>query len=161
MKSRKEISFTSSIPPWIFIPNNVSIFPFLRKYNNPKLSKKQLFELSKNELEAFGYEFWTDGSVKKNGLGGSSCISYKSPSIYPLNVCILKPEGRLCCSYDTEIGGIHSALKHIIENETIYKMKTIFIRSDSQSILLRLKKSPVGKHRYLDLDTSILWNLII
>ena len=59
--------------------------------------------------------------------------------IYPLNVCILQPEGRLCCSYDTEIGDLQSALKHITKNKIIYKIKNIFIGSDSQSVLLKLK----------------------
>jgi len=81
--------------------------------------------------------------------------------IYPLNVCILQPEGRLCCSYDGEIGDLQSALKHITKNEIIYKMKNIFIGSERQSILLKLKQSPISKHHYLGLDTSILWNLII
>ena len=61
-----------------------------------------------------------------NRLGGSSCVSYKLPiknpykqnnKIYPLKVCILQPEGRLYCLYDTEIGGINSALKHILEHK--------------------------------------------
>jgi len=50
-----------------------------------------------------------------NRSGRSSCISYKlliknpykqNNKIYPLKVYILQPEGRLCYSYDAEIGGI-------------------------------------------------------
>ena len=40
-------------------------------------------------------------------------------------------------------------------------MKNIFIRSDSQSVLLKLKQSPISKHYYLGLDMLILQNLII
>ena len=84
----------------------------------------------------------------KNGLGRLLCISYKSPiknpykqnkEIYPLNVCILQAEERLCCPCDTEIGGIQLALKYIIEHEELCKNRTIFIGTDSQSILLKLK----------------------
>ena len=68
----------------------------------------------------------------KNGLGELSYISYKLPiynlynqnkKIYPLNMCILQPEGKLCCPYNTEIGGIQSTLKYIIEHEELYKIK--------------------------------------
>ena len=101
LKSRNEINFISNIKPQTLIPNKVSIFPFLRKFNNLKLTKKEIFELLKNELEDFNYKFCIDGSVKKNGLGGSSYISYDSPfenlynynmKIYPLNICILQLE---------------------------------------------------------------------
>ena len=114
--------------------------------------------------------FWTDGSVMNNDIGGSSCISYNEPIqnpykndnlLYPLTVCILKPEGRLCCSYNTEIGGLSSTFKHIIANKEYYKKKNIFIGTDSQSTLRKLETGPLKKHNYLKTDISILWKLII
>ena len=68
---------------------------------------------------------WTDGSVTKEGIGGSSCVSCDKPIMNPYNknltcplkACIMKPEGRLCCSYTIEVGGLASDLNHTIINK--------------------------------------------
>ena len=120
----------------------------LKKYNNTNLSKKELFELSLQNLKEFDFIFWTDESVLENGISRSSCISFDKPIenphdknklIYLMKACILEPEGWLCYLCNTEIGGISSALKHILKNTSFFRNKNVFIRMDSQSTLLKLE----------------------
>jgi len=76
--------------------------------------------------------------------------------IYPLNISIIKPEERLCFRLDVEFGGIKSALKYVIQNKSKYYHKRIFIRIDSQSMLIALKKDLNRKYKYLGINTSRL-----
>ena len=81
--------------------------------------------------------------------------------MYPLSTCILKPEGRICSSYDTEIGGISSTFDHILSNRNKYLNAKILIGSDSQSTLTIMKQSPNRKFHYLGIDTLLLWKKLL
>jgi len=104
------------------------------------LNKKEQFFKNIGDLSKFDKIFWTDGSVLDNGIGSSACISYEKEIInpydrnrvmYPLSTCILKPEGHIYSSYNTEKGGISSIFDHILSNRNKYLNAKILIGSDS------------------------------
>ena len=82
--------------------------------------------------------FWLDGSILLNGNEGSACVSlintnkrqkmnqphvnpYKKYQLaHPIDVVIVKSEGRLYYSCNAEQGGIDSALDHILINRKKY-----------------------------------------
>ena len=169
LRNREPVYRYPSVAPWdtekanlvVFKPN--LILPCTKEDSDE--IRREASEATIDQYRDYGIKAYADGSVvDKLGAGAGEIRSDPNPAFVlanndPIVINCAAPGGHLCSSYTAERVALKITLETIRDKSAIIKKdRSLFVASDSQSMISALGKGPLRQTNTLNAD---LWKILL